>query len=372
MNVAAHVVAVALVATVVVLVVGCVGGCAWFRYRHPFWAGRPGPHWHHVALAAIGLQSPGIIRPGAAPAPLPHMVWATPRPASVACLPEYVELLNNAFALGEDYRHTYTVDALAARLFAPGAITLDVVTPAGCVVGLVSSRRVKATRTGVFSSVFAGHRVGIGIIDFLCVARDARGAGLANHLIAWMDTIASQQGRAVHLFEREGVPAPIPAVGVTTYRYAERIQPQRVDAQHNSVKKQPEDIVKDIMNNGVGWDLVSEDDVARWSTASSDVWVMDVSGVGSWIVENAYMTDSHKKKFGIVVAVVPATGQSMAAVADYMLSHSPWDYLLASDDVLPVADGDAQWKPSSRAWTHVYNCILPNGAHTPGLRVLAM
>jgi len=309
------------------------------NYRsHPFWSTRPGPHWYHR------FCSPGIIRKLPAPIPPLHNRWLIPTIATVDSAELYATLLNTSYHLSDDYKHTYTKEYIASLLQQPGVQAIEV-REDGIVVGFVMSRPLKATRYGIFSKVLKGSSPGgITLIDFLCVASTVRGNGLAEHLISWIDTIVSHTGRRVFIFEREGRPAPISIAAVTDYVYK-----QIKRSINKSTTRSKRLKVIDTILTSQRWDLVNESDIQRWANGDN-CWI-NMENNAYWIVEDAFMCDTDGKTFGIVLAV-----HGDGAI-NHIIENAPWDYIIAPTDIV----GDcSEWKPSSRAWLHVYNCIIPD------------
>lgn len=316
------------------------------RIWHPFWYGRPGPHWNHWICRCMGLTDDYIIRLQPADFP-PESRWDKPQPCVKKRLPEYVALLNENYAISQDYVHTYTESVLETLLFAPGVLAFEVIEGEEC-VGLIASLPLKSTVAGQLAHLLAkspSHTT-IGLIDFLCVAAPVRGMRLAEHLIAWIDTYASQIGRRVHVFEREGRPAPIPTVGTTVYSWlsVDKVGPQSSQG-----------VEQAIATAVAGQDLVNENDVSRWlDPEQTTTLVFYDTELGTIIVEDAHMATCSGKtsQFGIVLVFIPQPGKE----TELFNKAARWQYILAPDHVVKQLP-DKLWQHSSVAFTHLYNCV---------------
>lgn len=313
-----------------------------FRIWHPFWSTRPGPHIYHMLGRKIGIFDDYIIRNEPAEIP-PESRWEVPHKCTRERLSKYATLLNDNYALGTDYIHTYTPEILEQIIFAPNVMAYEVTEEGNC-IGMITSMPLKSTKTGQLSNLLKTSlsRTTIGLIDFLCVADYVRGQGLANHLIAWIDVYASQIHRRVHVFEREGHSAPIPWIGKTEYYYT-KVSPKPCE------NRQVEKAIKTILDSSE-WDLVNINDVKRWYSDMNS-FVYDEEDIGTLIVEDAHMVDSSGNQFGIIIAFLPKTGKEY----ELFSKITRWTYILAPHTI--VAKIPVDWKLSSVAFTHLYNCI---------------
>lgn len=326
------------------IVASIVAYWAIFRTWHPFWSSRPGPHFHHLISRKMGIFNDYIIR--IEPAEIPSETrWEIPRECTRKKLPDYVKLLNENYAIGTDYTHTYTPEILEKILFASGVMAYEVREANEC-VGMIASVPLKSTKTGQLANLLktAPSHTTIGLIDFLCVAESVRGMKLAEHLIAWIDTYASRIGRRVHVFEREGRTAPIPYVTKTEYYYCVCKNVKKTISKNQVIA------LENILHSE--WDLVNQNDIVRWESEDDSSFIYHEDGIGTIIVEDAHMMDKDGKSFGIVLAFLPIEGKAVE-----LFSHvTSWSYVLAPGNIVEMLPS-YEWNPSSVAFTHLYNCV---------------